>query len=44
VYAGLFSDDLDAVAQALDGLVPYMRPSGTFGGSDGESLDLALPS
>ena len=28
VYAGLFSDDLDAVALALDGLVPQLRPLG----------------
>jgi len=26
VYAGLFGDDLDAVALALDGLVPPLRP------------------
>jgi site-specific recombinase XerC len=26
VYAGLLGDDLDAVALALDGLVPQMRP------------------
>lgn len=26
VYAGLFGDDLDAVALALDGLVPQMCP------------------
>ncbi|GAA6527355.1 site-specific integrase [Intrasporangium sp. DVR] len=28
VYAGLFGDDLDAVALALDGLVPPLRPFG----------------
>jgi hypothetical protein len=26
VYAGLFGDDLDAVAIALDGVVPQVRP------------------
>jgi hypothetical protein len=26
VYAGLFGDDRDAVAAALDGLVPQVRP------------------
>jgi integrase len=26
VYAGLFGDELDAVAAALDGLVPQVRP------------------
>lgn len=27
VYAGLFGDDLDTVAEALDGLVPQVRPA-----------------
>jgi integrase len=35
VYAGLFGDDLDAVALALDGLVPLLRP---LEASEGEGL------
>lgn len=30
VYAGLFSDDLDSVAVALDPLVPQMCHNGSF--------------
>ena len=33
VYAGLFNDDLDAVADALDRLVPQMRHLGTNSGN-----------
>ena len=32
VYAGLFADDLDSVAIALDALVPHQRP--TSGSTD----------
>ncbi|MHA3838258.1 tyrosine-type recombinase/integrase [Terrabacter sp. AAH1] len=35
VYAGLFGDDLDAVALALDGLVPLLRP---LDAADGDGL------
>ncbi|GAA2469868.1 tyrosine-type recombinase/integrase [Terrabacter carboxydivorans] len=35
VYAGLFGDDLDAVALALDGLVPLLRP---LDASEGDGL------
>jgi hypothetical protein len=36
VYAGLFGDDLDAVALALDGLVPLLRP---LDAANGDGLD-----
>jgi integrase len=42
VYAGLFGDDLDAVAAALDGLVPQVRPqSGEDEGDAGATGVLA---
>ena len=34
VYAGLFSDDLDSVAVALDPLVPQMCHNGSFSASE----------
>lgn len=43
VYAGLFGDDLDAVALALDGLVPPLRPLGARSEGEEGQADAADP-
>lgn len=43
VYAGLFADDLDAVAAALDGLVPQVRPERGEDGNDDGAVGAPTP-